>query len=300
MEPNTSIEFLDLNKDAKGQVTTAIFLKRGKLFAGIEAKDKDSYSISTGTAVLASLGGYFSIEIVNGQDTMIRNLEGKTSVQPYIDAFKTSEPSEVLSVSDKNKIDKLLSSKKISITEEQEVFVSFPDVVLDAINNLSKETFSVLVKNLEGYSLQSKPAGFTKQQEQQLKTLTKIPAEKTLRLMQINEELSLSTTNEEQVVRLETEKKQIQQEIFSYHEKQKEDFKATLVNKPKKLFTKKEIIKYYERVERISLINGKIEIGSIIDQIGTSLIIVHTESGVKRIPMETVIEVIYDFKAKKE
>ena len=60
------------------------------------------------------------------------------------------------------------------------------------------------------------------------------------------------------------------------------------------LKSESEIYDYYERLEKLLLTNDRIEIGTIISQ-DSSLIILPTEDGIKRIPAEDVLEVTYDY-----
>jgi len=62
----------------------------------------------------------------------------------------------------------------------------------------------------------------------------------------------------------------------------------------KELKSESEIYDYYDRLEKLLLTNDRIEIGTIISQ-DSSLIILHTEDGIKRIPAEEVLEVTYDY-----
>lgn len=81
--------------------------------------------------------------------------------------------------------------------------------------------------------------------------------------------------------------------------KKKKKFEDSLANQPKEFKSKKDIVNYYERIEKIVLVDGKTVIGAIINQENGQLI-VHTENGVKRIDMDNVEEVIYDLQQKSK
>ncbi len=63
----------------------------------------------------------------------------------------------------------------------------------------------------------------------------------------------------------------------------------------KKVFrTPKEVHEYYERLDKLILKENRVEVGTIITQDST-LIILHTSEGIKRIPAEEVLEINFDY-----
>jgi hypothetical protein len=62
----------------------------------------------------------------------------------------------------------------------------------------------------------------------------------------------------------------------------------------KKFKTEKEVYEYYERLDKLTLTENRVEVGTIITQ-DSSLIILHTSEGIKRIPSEEVIEINFDY-----
>jgi predicted glycoside hydrolase/deacetylase ChbG (UPF0249 family) len=96
---------------------------------------------------------------------------------------------------------------------------------------------------------------------------------------------------------IEKKRKAIEEELASKQEAQKKKFESSLANNPKALDSKKQIVSYYERIEKIVLTNGKSEIGAIINQ-ENNVMIVHTEQGIKRINLDDVEEVVYDYQTK--
>jgi len=62
----------------------------------------------------------------------------------------------------------------------------------------------------------------------------------------------------------------------------------------KKFRTPKEVYEYYERLDKLILTENRVEVGTIITQDST-LIILHTSEGIKRIPAEEVLEINFDY-----
>ncbi len=62
----------------------------------------------------------------------------------------------------------------------------------------------------------------------------------------------------------------------------------------KKFKTEKEVYEYYERLDKLTLTENRVEVGTIITQ-DSSLIILHTSEGIKRIPSEEVLEINFDY-----
>ncbi|HMZ62209.1 MAG TPA: hypothetical protein PL048_25790, partial [Leptospiraceae bacterium] len=74
-------------------------------------------------------------------------------------------------------------------------------------------------------------------------------------------------------------------------------FNKIIAEKPKKLKTRKELIQYYERIEKVQLRNGKSETGAIISQENDEVIL-HTQDGIRRIPKSEVKDVFYENQIK--
>ncbi|MBL0263345.1 MAG: hypothetical protein IPQ05_05575 [Leptospiraceae bacterium] len=69
-------------------------------------------------------------------------------------------------------------------------------------------------------------------------------------------------------------------------------FNESIVVEPN-VYSQIETLKYYERIEKIILINGRTEVGAIINQ-EDSIMVVHTENGIVRINTNEIVEVVYD------
>jgi hypothetical protein len=98
---------------------------------------------------------------------------------------------------------------------------------------------------------------------------------------------------------IDSKRASLEKEVAKKQEDEKKKFEESLASQPKDFKSKKDIVNYYERIEKIVLIDGKTIVGAIINQENGKLV-VHTESGIKRIDMETVEEVIYDLQQKSK
>lgn len=62
----------------------------------------------------------------------------------------------------------------------------------------------------------------------------------------------------------------------------------------RKFRTPREVYEYYERLDKLTLTENRVEVGTIITQ-DSSLIILHTSEGIKRISAEEVLEIKFDY-----
>ena len=62
----------------------------------------------------------------------------------------------------------------------------------------------------------------------------------------------------------------------------------------RKFKTPREVYEYYERLDKLTLTENRVEVGTIITQ-DSSLIILHTSEGIKRISAEEVLEIKFDY-----
>ncbi len=109
---------------------------------------------------------------------------------------------------------------------------------------------------------------------------------------------SNSSDSEEKLAEVERKKKEIEEMLASKQEEKKKAFESSIAQKPKELSKNKDIVSYYERIEKIVLADGKTEIvGAIINQ-EDNMMIVHTEQGIKRIKLDDIDVVIYDYQTK--
>lgn len=89
----------------------------------------------------------------------------------------------------------------------------------------------------------------------------------------------------------------LENQVTSKQDIEKIKFNESIVVEPKRLQSNRDIVKYYERIEKIILINGRTEVGAIINQ-EDSIMVVHTENGIVRINTNEIVEVVYDYQTK--
>ncbi|MCB1159447.1 MAG: lipoprotein LipL45, partial [Leptospiraceae bacterium] len=192
----------------------------------------------------------------------------------------------------------LKEKKDLNLGEENQALITFEKVLNP--KKLIPTNSSKLLQKWKNLKIQTRSIEITKREEQELNTMVTVEMDKADQIIRINEELSSGVIDEAKADRLERERLKLEKEINDKQSIEKEKFNEAIAVKPRKFKSNKEIIQYYERIEKVILIDGKIEYGAIIDQIGNSLMIVHTERGIKRIPMDQVMEVIYDYQTRNK
>ncbi|MEM7181025.1 MAG: FecR domain-containing protein [Spirochaetota bacterium] len=293
--PNSHLSFTTLRK-TKTSATAIITLDSGKIYANIDKlRTNDNYTFLTPFSFAKIKGTSFIIESKDTKST-IKVVEGEVTFSPYL-------PKRIIDSGNPyiTKIqEKLLATQTLIPKGKQASLQPNDDIFLQEAGKTQEVQNAALLKKLKQFSqiqVMLKPLDIIKKEEQELSTIIKIEPTKSYQIIDLNEKLSSGIIDESQAEKYEKERKQIETEISKMQEVKKSKFNDTIVANPKSLKSKQEIIKYYERMEKIILKSGRIEIGAIIDQLGTSKIVVHTENGIKRIPMEFVKEIIYDFKA---
>ena len=136
----------------------------------------------------------------------------------------------------------------------------------------------------------------TKTEEQEIKTIVSVDKKTAEQITSLNEGGTLDDSKKKEI---EKQRAELEKTVAKQQDDEKKKFEASLASEPKDFKSKKDIVNYYERIEKIVLVDGKTVIGAIINQENGQLI-VHTENGVKRIDMDSVEEVIYDLQTKSK
>lgn len=139
-------------------------------------------------------------------------------------------------------------------------------------------------------------SGISKKEEEEIRTIVTVDKDTTEKMVRLNEESS-GKVDEQKAAVLEAERKKLESEVAARQEEEAKKFKQVLISAPKELKSSKDIVNYYERIEKIIMMDGSSMIGAIVDQQGSTMI-VHTEQGIKKINQADVQEVIYDFQTK--
>ena len=130
-----------------------------------------------------------------------------------------------------------------------------------------------------------------------MKTIVSVDPKVANEMIRLNEELSSGRIDEAKAEELEKKRSVLENQVTSKQDIEKIKFNESIVVEPKRLQSNRDIVKYYERIEKIILINGRTEVGAIINQ-EDSIMVVHTENGIVRINTNEIVEVVYDYQTK--
>ncbi|HMY69539.1 MAG TPA: lipoprotein LipL45, partial [Leptospiraceae bacterium] len=143
----------------------------------------------------------------------------------------------------------------------------------------------------------SMPADIKKNEEQELKTMVLVEESIAKEMAEISEQIANPNLSEKDIEKLEARRSSLENQLLKQQDTEKVKFNKIIAEKPKKLKTRKELIQYYERIEKVQLRNGKSETGAIISQENDEVIL-HTQDGIRRIPKSEVKDVFYENQIK--
>lgn len=295
---NSSMEFSQLLKTQGGSNETKLFFTKGKLYVNVNKENKnDSFTVSTPTLVAGVRGTAFTIEIDKDEDATVKVVDGSVAVSPRVPSFEKVSPADIDKNAGLKKLNQALQSSEVILEKDQQILLPANEKVL-AANKLDTRSVNDMIAYL-GTSNEGRieAAELTKNEQQELKTIISVDPKVAQEMIRLNEELSSGRLDEAKAEELENRRATLESQVLSKQEVEKNKFNEQIVVEPRRLRSNKEIIRYYERIEKIVLITGKTEIGAIINQ-EDNIMIVHTEDGIVRINTAEVLTVEYDYQTK--
>ncbi|EMN14337.1 lipoprotein LipL45 [Leptospira borgpetersenii] len=289
---NSVIDFDALTINSKGNSDTRLALVSGKVFAKVnKASKEDQFSVVTPTAIAGVRGTSFIVDRSKSDKAVVKVLDGAVAVAPRIAILEGLSEEEIAKNENLKKIQQSVVSSEVVLEKNQASVLKADDKSLEAKDSskISEKNIAAVVKKLDS-------SGISKKEEEEIRTIVTVDKETTEKMVRINEESS-GKVDEQKAASLEAERKKLESEIATRQEKEVKKFKQILVSAPKELKSSKDIVNYYERIEKIIMTDGSSMIGAIVDQQGSTMI-VHTEQGIKKINQADVQEVIYDFQTK--
>lgn len=295
---NTTLEFTQLANSVNGNLDSKLSITTGKIFANISKENKnDSFSISTPTLVAGVRGTSFLIDIKKDEFAMIKVVDGSVAVSPRIPSFEKIPLEELEKNAGLKKIYQSLLGSEVVLEKEQQIELLADDQIL-LTEKFDTRSIKEIIQRLTDITAEKPvPADFTKTEQQELKTIVFVDPKVATEMIRLNEELSSGRIDEAKAEELEKKRNTLENQVSSKQEVEKVKFNESIVVEPKRLQSNRDIVKYYERIEKIILVNGRTEIGAIINQ-EDSIMIVHTENGIIRINTNEIVEVVYDFQTK--
>lgn len=276
---------------------TKIFLKKGKLFINQKAeKNSNNFELVTETLFTFVKSNSFMV-VRNDNEILFKILDGRLVVIPRVENFEKISLTEIDQNSTFKKLSQSLKSSSIQVSKEEEISLNPKNKILES-KKIDLNIIEKMIEEIEEFKKNKPiPTSITKNEQQELKTILPVDTKLALEISKLNEELASGKLDEKKANELEKKRSILQKQILGKQEIEKSKFNEEVVIKPRKLKTKKEIIKYYERIEKIILSDGRFEIGAIINQ-EDSIMVIHTESGIIRVNTNDVVEVIYDYQTK--
>ena len=295
---NSNLEFTQLLNNVNGNSETRMLLNSGKIFATVTKENKnDSFNLSSPTMVAGVRGTAFILDIKKDQIAVIKVVEGSVSVSPRVPSFEKIPLEELEKNAVLKKLYQTLQSAEVVLEKDQQIQLPAKDELLlsDRLDNRSIK--EILGRLSEISSEKAEPAELTKTEQQEIKTIVSVDPKVANEMILLNEELSSGRIDETKAEELEKKRNALESQVTSKQEVEKVKFNESIVVEPKRLQSNKDIVKYYERIEKIILVNGRVEIGAIINQ-EDSIMVVHTENGIIRINTNDIVEVVYDYQTK--
>lgn len=297
--PSTTLDFAKLAMNSSGGRDTKLDLASGKLFVNVnKAKKEDEFTVVTPTSIAGVRGTSFVVENDTKKNrAQVRVVEGSVSMAPRIAVLEGFSKEQIQADNRLSELRASLQQVEVIIEKGQQSSMpaNLPELVVSDIESLDLGKISQVVTKDKPVVV---PSMITLSDEQELKTIVTVDEETALKIIDLNQQGN-ATDSATQLAEIEKQRKEIEDSLASAQNTKKKEFETSLAEKPRPLETNKEIVNFYERIEKIILIDGKVEIGAIINQ-ENQMMIVHTEKGIQKIPMEKIQEVIYDFQTKSK
>ncbi|TGL47905.1 lipoprotein LipL45 [Leptospira meyeri] len=300
ISPKSAIDFAKLSQDNSGTTDTQIALVSGKVFAKVnKAKKEDNFTVVTPTAIAGVRGTSFIVEAAEGKPAKVKVVEGAVAFAPRVPALEKLSTEEISGNADLKKLQESLAKAEVILEKDQASTQSAKSADLAKAADIQTLDLNKAFKTSEKEKLVVESAKLTKNEEQEIKTIVTVDKKTAEEIVKLSETAQTEKLDELKKQEIDAKRHAIEGEVAKRQEEEKKKFEDSLANQPKEFKSKKDIVNYYERIEKIVLVDGKTVIGAIINQENGQLI-VHTENGVKRIDMDNVEEVIYDLQQKSK
>ncbi|MCW7492797.1 lipoprotein LipL45 [Leptospira sp. 2 VSF19] len=300
ISPKSAIDFAKLSQDNSGTTDTQIALVSGKVFAKVnKAKKEDNFTVVTPTAIAGVRGTSFIVEAAEGKPAKVKVVEGAVAFAPRVPALEKLSSEEISGNADLKKLQESIAKAEVILEKDQASTQSAKSADLAKSADIQTLDLNKAFKTAEKEKLVVESAKLTKNEEQEIKTIVTVDKQTAQEIAKLSETAQTEKLDELKKQEIDAKRQAIESEVAKRQEEEKKKFEESLANQPKEFKSKKDIVNYYERIEKIVLVDGKTVIGAIINQENGQLI-VHTENGVKRIDMDNVEEVIYDLQQKSK
>ena len=147
-------------------------------------------------------------------------------------------------------------SSEVVLDKDQQIELPASDKILLSEKLDTRSIKEILAKLIETTSEKQKLAEFTKNEQQEIKTIVSVDPKIANEMIRLNEELSSGRIDESKAEELEKKRAELESQVTAKQEVEKVKFNESIVVEPKRLESNRDILKYYERIEKIILVNG--------------------------------------------
>ncbi|MDZ4726627.1 MAG: lipoprotein LipL45 [Leptospira sp.] len=300
ISPKSVIDFSKLSQNSAGTSQTEIALVSGKVFAKVnKAKKDDDFTVVTPTAIAGVRGTSFIVESETGKPSKVKVVDGSVAFSNRVPALEKLSAEEINGSESLKKLQESVSSSEVILEKNQESKQTVKALELSKLDSHNVADVEKASKTVEKEKPAVETAHLTKAEEQEIKTIVTVDKNTAEQIAKLSEGAETEKLDAIKKQEIDKQRAELEKNVAAQQEAEKKKFEASLAAEPKEFKTKKDIINYYERIEKIVLVDGKTVIGAIINQENGKLV-VHTENGVQRIDMDNVEEVIYDLQTKSK
>lgn len=280
----TYLSVKSLSNEAGGE--TNLEMENGNIIANIKkATSKEDFKVATPTAIAGVRGTTFTVEVDPFEKTSsVKVLEGKVAVKPRVIPLEKASKEEIEKDPALKQL-KELENKEIIIEENQSAKLD-PSIEkkLAKINEKAEKS-----DNIES-ALQTEDVQTLLEEVKDKPQVVKTEKIESTPELLIEKE-TMITLNPEEIKQIE-EGKNIEQVLAKKQEERKIKEEQVLKKieesaSKKKLKSEKEIKQYYNKLEIITLRNGKKISGAVIAQTG-NVMVIHTPKGIIRVNKDEV------------
>jgi hypothetical protein len=292
--PNTHIYVRDASfVDSK--ISFKIEMYKGILLGKIKEFSKnDRYTFLTSSLVNEMNNSHFVLQESKNK-VSIKTYSGVVKAYPRFLALKDKNPTVYI----EGDIEFPLASQILKMTQgltNNQLLVFLSSDTRFKNEFITKEEFITYSKWLSNLHFKPKSFKIHKKELSEFNTMQLEDDLIVLELINIYNEFNKQNPDLNRSEELEARRSSLENQILKNQNRDTVDFVKEENFEPKKnrKKIKKNLLSYYERIERIKLKNGRIEIGAILSQ-ENGMIIMYTENGILRIPHDDILEVLYDY-----
>lgn len=276
----------------EGNADTRLSMQHGGLMASVKRKSgKESFTVTTPTAIAGVRGTTFSVDSNEGEPTRVKVMDGSVAMKPRVAALEQFSEEQIAESDALTKLEEIQSQQEVVLEERTEA-------VMDAA--VEKEVLALNEKlEAEGEIAEAEAEQLALAATA---TLTKAAAEtKVVQVSQsevtteeLAEKATLVTVDEDVAGRVREGDQAALEELRRQRDAKQELVLSQIEEEASrtKLASEEEIRQHYNKLETLNLRSGQSITGAVIAQTG-NVLVVHTKEGVRRLKTTEVEYITY-------